>query len=118
MRQAALGLPQDAGLGVVVALPRQLPGRTVPQPHEDPPHRVRHILIQLALPSPPRQGFSTDSGYSFRVLTRNVFRFRVLTHKVSFQGLDLRCRISFQGFDLGHQRVRPPPQKEKQQSRS
>ena len=52
--QAGLRLAQDARLRVVVALPGQLPRRTVAQPHKHCGQRLRRVLAAaLFTPSAP-----------------------------------------------------------------
>ena len=43
--QPGLGLSQDAGLGVVVALPGQVAGRAVAQPDKDGCHGMLDVLL-------------------------------------------------------------------------
>mmetsp|Transcript_20853 Transcript_20853/g.62749 ORF Transcript_20853/g.62749 Transcript_20853/m.62749 type:complete len:211 (-) Transcript_20853:1862-2494(-) len=48
--EAVLSLPEDAGLRVVVALPRELAAAAVAQPHEDGGHGLRQAPLTHHLP--------------------------------------------------------------------
>lgn len=58
--ELGLRLSQDAGLGVVVALPGEVAGRAVAQPHKDGGHGPLHLL-RTPLHAPPHTLLGTSA---------------------------------------------------------